>query len=74
MAFVKRKSEEKPDLLAELLAFRTKLDRYISDEVMKLKGSPTGASLPIESLRMMLTRNDSCLCRAAARILGNGDA
>jgi hypothetical protein len=65
----KRKPEPAPDLAGEILRLRAAIEAFIDGKVMEAKQTRDGQSMPVEQLRMMLTRNDSCLCRAAMHIL-----
>jgi hypothetical protein len=68
------KKKPEPSLLDRLHAFRAELDEFIQQKTMEQKNSRDGASLYVGDIRHMLTRGDSCLCRAVARILGDPDA
>ena len=69
MALAKRKPEPAPDLAGEILRLRGQIESFIDGKVAELKAGRDGQSLPVEQLRHMLTRGDSCLCRAAMNIL-----
>lgn len=72
-----RKKQEpapEPNLLERIHAFRAELDSWIDAKVADLKQTRDGAGMPVLQLRHMLTRGDSCICRAAARILGDPNA
>jgi hypothetical protein len=64
-----RKPEPAPDLGGEILRLRGQIENFIDGKVAELKASRDGQSLPVGDLRHMLTQGDSCLCRAATRLL-----
>jgi hypothetical protein len=68
MAFAQRKQPVR-DLGGEILRLRGEIESFIDAKVAEVKRSESGRDLPIDSLRHMLTRGDSCLCRAAMHIL-----
>lgn len=74
MSAAAKKQKLEPSLLERIHAFRVELDAFIDAKAAELKASRDGSSLPIFDLRHMLTRGESCLCRAAARMLGDPDA
>ena len=47
---------------------RHEIDRFVDRKVAELKSGQCG-SLPAEVLKQTLTRGDSCMCRAALRLL-----
>ena len=57
------------DLAEEIRIIRAEAEAFVETKVMELKASPSGATLPIESLRIMLTKRDTCPCRVATRLL-----
>ena len=57
------------DLAEEIRIIRAEAEAFIESKVMELKASPSGAALPIDSLRIMLTKHDTCPCRVATRLL-----
>jgi hypothetical protein len=63
------KKQPQRDLASEIHKFRSEVDDFINSKVMELKRSPDGQSQPVEMLRHMLTRGDSCLCRAGLHLL-----
>jgi hypothetical protein len=69
MAFAKRKPEPAPDLAETILRMRGELESFIDAKVAALKQTRDGASMPREQLHHMLTRGDSCLCRATMNLL-----
>jgi hypothetical protein len=71
MALAKRKPEPAPDLTGEILRLRGQIERFIDAKVMQAKQTRDGQSMPIEQLRMMLTRGQSCLCAAAIGLLAD---
>jgi hypothetical protein len=71
---VAAKKQSKPDLASEIWRIRAEVDAFIDSKTVELKRSADGASQPIQALRNMLTRNNSCLCRAGLRLLGEPDA
>jgi hypothetical protein len=73
MLKAKTKAPE-PSLLERLHAFRAELNEFIDAKAAELKASRDGATLPIGICRAQLDRNDGCLCRVVARILGDLDA
>ena len=69
MGLAKRKDEPAPDLAGSILRLRGQIESFIGAKVAELKRSADGANQPVESLRQMLTRGDSCMCRVAMNIL-----
>ena len=69
MGLAKRRPEVAPDLAGEILRLKGQIESFIDGKVAELKAGRDGASMPAEQLRHMLTRGDSCLCRAATNIL-----
>jgi hypothetical protein len=73
--FAKRKPEPvpdrkpEPDLGGEILRLRGQIESFIDAKVAELKAGRDGQSQPVEVLRHMLTQGDTCLCRAATRLL-----
>lgn len=67
VAIVRRQPQ--PDLATEIHRIRDEIDAFIDRKATELKNSPDGASQPIQTLRHMITRGDSCLCRAGLRLL-----
>jgi hypothetical protein len=63
------KKQPSVDLGGEILRFRGQLEAFLDARVAELKAGRDGASIPVEQLRLMLTRGDGCLCRAATHIL-----
>jgi hypothetical protein len=59
------------DLGEEIRIIKAEAEAFIESKVMELKGSPSGQALPIDSLRVMITRHDTCPCRVATRLLEN---
>lgn len=68
------KKKPEPSLLDRIHALRAEIDAFIDKKAAELKASRDGAGQPVLLLRNMLTRGDSCLCRAAARMLGDPNA
>jgi hypothetical protein len=64
-----KKKQPQADLGGEILRLRGQIEAFIGTKVAEAKASRDGASMPVEQLRHMLTRGDSCLCRAAMIIL-----
>jgi hypothetical protein len=71
MALAQRKQPMR-DLGGEILRLRGEIEAFIDAKVAEAKRSESGRDLPLGSLRHMLTRGDSCLCRAAINILEQG--
>jgi hypothetical protein len=59
------------DLAEEIRLCKAEAQAYVESKVMELKNSPSGSALPIDSLRLMLTKRDDCSCRVATRLLEN---
>jgi hypothetical protein len=70
----KLEPEPEPSLLERIHAFGSELNNWIDSKAQELKQTRDGAALPLFDLRNMLTRGDSCICRSAARMLGDRDA
>jgi hypothetical protein len=68
MALAQRKQPVR-DLGGEILRLRGEIESFISAKIAEVKASRDGKDLPPEVIRQSLTRNDSCLCRAAMNIL-----
>ena len=58
-----------PSLAERIKQARLDADEYIDQQVAKLKATKDAECLPIGMLRQMLTKNSSCACRAALRLL-----
>jgi len=73
MRLLKRKPEPEPepepDLAGQILRLRGQVAAFLDAKVMELKSSRDGASVPIDFLRHMLTRGDTCPCRIAMNLL-----
>jgi hypothetical protein len=69
----KRKAEPAPDLAGEILRVRALIESYIDGKVAALKASRDGASIPVEQIRAMLTRNVMCGCAVALNLLADDE-
>lgn len=71
MAFAKRKEQPAPppDLAGQILKLRGQVEAFLDAKVAELKASRDGASIPVDQLRHMLTRGDTCNCRVAMNLL-----
>lgn len=74
MLAAKKQKQPEPSLLDRLHAFRAELDEFIERKTMEQKNSRDGASRYVGDIRRILTKGDSCLCRAVARLLGDPNA
>lgn len=64
-----KKKQPEPTLAERITELRYQVDYYIDQKTMELKNSSSGRDQPIQVLRHMLKRGDSCLCRCALRLL-----
>jgi hypothetical protein len=69
MASAKKELPVAPSLAEQIRLCRADAEAFVETKVMELKNSPSGSALPIDSLRMMLTKRDDCSCRVATRLL-----
>jgi hypothetical protein len=69
MALTAKKPQR--DLAEEIRIIRAEAEAFIETKVMEIKNSPSGQTQPIDSLRQMITRHDTCPCRVATRLLEN---
>jgi hypothetical protein len=60
-----------PDLAGAIMRLRGEVEAFIDGKVMEVKQSAAGQSLPLEQLRHMITRGDSCSCRVAMNLLAD---
>jgi len=63
------KKQQPYDLASEIHRVRYEIDAFIDRKVAELKSGRDGASQPAATLKHMLTRGDSCLCRAGLLLL-----
>jgi hypothetical protein len=71
MALLKKQPAPAPSLAEQIRLCKAEAQAYVESKVMELKNSPSGSALPIDSLRLMLTKRDDCSCRVATRLLEN---
>jgi hypothetical protein len=71
VALAKRqpKPERMPaDLAADIQRIQQEISEFVDGRIAALRAGTDGASLPSESLRMMLVRGE-CPCRCALRLI-----